>query len=300
MKKLILIPLSLLSLSVWGASCDELPIGESQKIQINRIKSKSNIEQRYTLKRVSEGHYEAFLNLEFRSDKKLVKEEREKVEGFRDKVVGCFEQFNQRLVDEKGRSLSLKLFDEKEHNVEEPPKVKITVKDFTFRSNSHSYNIDIDCETIIHESFHLLGLTDEYVEETNKLNPNLFLRVFKKFVAESKNGAAFDCRAVGPVNSVMHNQWFLNSDVLVLFSAQMDAIIYPNCKDMNKEYYQCAQKAYRTTSANGSIKGCGDVPAICRTFNWLLSKDSPLRSSEKASLKFNERKEMKDHFLLNK
>src|SRR5690606_9535805 len=121
MKKLILIPLSLLSLSVWGASCDELPIGESQKIQINRIKSKSNIEQRYTLKRVSEGQYEAFLNLEFRSDKKLVKEEREKVEGFRDKVVGCFEQFNQRLVDEKGRSLSLKLFDEKEHNVEEPP-----------------------------------------------------------------------------------------------------------------------------------------------------------------------------------
>lgn len=293
--------LSFISLSLWGSTCDELPVGESMKVKMSHLKSKTRIEHKYTLKRAAENQYEAFLNIEFRNDKKLPPEEKVDIEGFRQKVIGCFDKYNERLVDEKGRSMALRLFNKDEHpSVEVPPKVKVTIKDFTFRSNSHAYSSEIDCETIIHESFHLLGLTDEYVEEDNKLNPNLFLRMFKKFVTEGDRGVAFDCRAVGPVNSLMHNQWFLNSDVPVLFSAQMDAIIYPNCKEQNQEYYQCAQKAYKTSSGHGSISGCGNVPEVCRTFNWLLSKDSPLRDSTQAGLKFSERKVMKDQVLLNK
>lgn len=300
MKKLIFVSLSLVSLSLWGASCDELPVGDSMKVKLSFMKSRTNIEHKYTLKRVSETHYEAFLNLDFKNDKKLPEEEKVEIDGFRQKVAGCYERFNERLKDEKGRSIALKLFNKDDHlDIKTPPKVKITIKDFTFRSSSHAYSSEIDCETIIHESFHLLGLTDEYVEEDNKLNPNLLKRLFKKFVTDGDSGAAFDCRAVGPVNSLMHNQWFLNSDIPVLFSAQMDAIIYPNCGEQNQEYYQCVQKAYRTSSRHGSIGGCGNIPEVCKTFNWLLSKDSPLRDTEKASLRFSERKEMREQFLLN-
>lgn len=302
MKKYFVFSLLLVSFTALGkGSCRDLDVGEALKVDIGSITSPTNVEHKYSLKRISDLQYESYVNLEFKAHKSLKDEEFSAVD-FRKYVQSCYEKFNHRLVDEKGRSISLKLFDASEdRDIPSPAKVSIKVMPSDHRANSHAYNVDIDCEVVVHEGLHLMGLIDEYEEEEYKLNPNLFSRMFKRFVSKSKKGPAFDCRATGPVNSVMHNEWFLSSDIQVLFSAQLDTILYPNCKTKNQDYYSCSSKVYKTSRTNGALFGCGEIKDVCKTYNWVLSKDSPLRNSPTANagLRSEERTEMKMHFLLN-
>ncbi len=63
----------------------------------------------------------------------------------------------------------------------------------------------------------------------------------------------------------------------ILFPAHFRAITQPGCKDVNKNYYDCSQNAYRFSKPaipeelNSTAFGCKPVPEACRwrSFKWL-------------------------------
>lgn len=258
--------------------CEELPYNTAVKVVIPAGRSRTTT-QKYTLVRSAEKIYDVYLNLEFKASKSYDgphKTRKELNEYFKREMNSCFDSLAHRLVDERGRQIRLHVYDaEKDTKLPSaPPKVKITLKGNNHRSSSMAYESDIDCPTMIHESFHLLGLIDEYEEKWLGFNHNFFSLAFKPLVATSDLvKPAFDCRAVGPQRSIMHDQWYIYWN-RVLFSGHVNSIIYPNCEAKNEKYFKCASFAYKTSAANnGALPNFGDcakkVPDYCKSPDWV-------------------------------
>ncbi len=257
--------------------CGELPLNTAMKVIIPAGRSKTTT-QKYTLLRASKNVYDVYLNLEFRPSKNYdgaLKDHHELNKFYRKKMNTCFRSVDHALVDEFGRKLRLHVYDKYTDTLpSEPPAVKIKIENQSHRSDSLAYRSDIDCPTLVHESFHLLGLVDEYEEKWLGFNHNFISLAFKPIVATSdKVLPAFDCRAVGPENSIMHNQWnmFWGKP---LYSGHVNTIIYPNCAEKNDKYFTCAKYAYKTSAKNnGALPNIGDcakkVPDFCKNESWI-------------------------------
>lgn len=254
-------------------SCSEIKIGSSKRINLNRLKSPSKIEMKYTIKRKSEKLYNIYLNLKFK--KKRSYDGSKDILGsfnkfWRSEVQSCFNLANSSLIDSSDRKIRLYIWDKVLHKeIPKPPRVRIKMVNSKRRAHSRAYNSTIGCSTLIHEAFHLLGLVDEYQEEWMALNPHLFKRVFKYSVpSKTDNDSMFNCRSAALANSLMGDHYKLSWLNGVLGTGHMDAIIYPNCTKRNSLYYACAGNAYRTSKDNGGFLGCKKVPAECDGYNW--------------------------------
>jgi hypothetical protein len=258
--------------------CNELNVKEAIKVKNAANESETNVLQSYTLLRNGTLFWDVFVNLNFKADKKYQRENpgidpKNVSKIFTKFVTKCFDRYSHKLTDELGRHIRLRLYDKSSLiDIPAPEKLMVIVSDKNARATPIFYNSDIQCETIVHETFHLLGLADEYEELYKSLNPNLFLRLFRPYVSYNPKGEAFDCRSKSPDHSIMHFQRFLNSEKQVLFSGQLNAILYPNCQDRNEDYYHCISKAYLTSKEHGSLVGCGETYDICKTYDWLYSK----------------------------
>lgn len=89
------------------------------------------------------------------------------------------------------------------------PKHPVKLDPKTKRASARAWTLDIDCPTVIHESLHVLGLVDEYEEKM--LGHQFSKRSGKLEYIEdgSKKRVShpeLDCRAVGPRDSMMHDQ----------------------------------------------------------------------------------------------
>lgn len=285
----------LISISAFADSkfCKPLEIGQSFTVNNSRLGSKTKIPQKYSLRRDSENEFSAFVNINFKL-KGSLKQNPEFAKSFRAKVENCFRAKEHKLVDEMGRKIKLHLFDPSVHqDIEAPKAVRVSIQNTQRRSHSKSYFHEATCETIVHETLHLMGLNDEYEEKWMGKNTNPITSIFKPWTKDTKKGTAFDCRAIGPVSSIMHNNHAMDYFNQVFFSGHVDAILYPNCEMRNDDYYACARLAYKTNKKN-TVNGCGEVRDICKTEDWVLSKESPERS-EYRSLAINE-SEFKDDF----
>lgn len=249
----------------------------AMKVIIPASRSKTTT-QKYTLLRSSNNVYDVFLNLDFKPSKKYdgaIKDKKEINKIFKSKMNACFKTMENSLVDELNRKIRLHIYD-KDNSIlpSAPPLVKIKLENDAHRSNSFAYSSDIDCPTFIHETLHLLGLVDEYEERWLGFNHNFFSLAFNPIVENSdKVLPAFDCRAIGPENSIMHNQWSVYRGKS-LFSGHVNTIIYPNCAEKNDKYYTCAKYAYKTSAKNnGALPNIGDcakrVPDFCKDESWL-------------------------------
>lgn len=280
MKYLLIAILSIQSLAYAQSEelydyCGDVPYNTAMKVIIPAGRSKTTT-QKYTLVRASEKVYDIYLNLEFKKSKKYDGDIEDVNTFFKTQMNQCFSILQNSLVDELGRKLRLHIYDkEKDKRLPSPPPMmKIKIEDAKHRSHSKAYESDIDCPTMIHEAFHLLGLVDEYEEKWKGFNHSFFSLAFKPFVPTSdKVLPAFDCRAIGPEDSVMSDQWNLIFGK-GLYSGHVNAIIYPNCDEKNQKYYTCAKYAYRTSAKNnGALPNIGDcskkVPDYCKDEKWV-------------------------------
>ena len=257
--------------------CKPLEIGQSFTINASSKKSKSDVEQKYSLKRDSEYEFSAYLNFDFKL-KGSLKNHPEFTEAFKQKVEGCFRKKEHKLVDEMGRKIKLHVFDPSLHqDIPAPKAVSINLQNTEPRSDSRNYFHTASCETIVHEALHLMGLMDEYEEKWLGKNTHPITSIFKPWSNNTDKGTAFDCRAIGPDTSIMHNNHHMDYFKQVFFSGHADAIIYPNCERRNDDYYACAKLAYKTNKKN-TPNGCGEVRDICKTQQWVYSKESPERT----------------------
>lgn len=117
------------------------------------------------------------------------------------KVKKCLTQYSGSFRGPNNEKLTIKVTENADI-----PAAHIEMNRAGARSNARGYASDIDCQTVLHEVFHLLGLVDEYREVTRGYAPK----------ANSPNGGydyfpdgggkinAYDCRAKSPLNSIMN------------------------------------------------------------------------------------------------
>lgn len=234
--------------------CRDLNVGSST--EVTNYSSKTGLAQKYTLRRFSRDTWQVFLNIDFNPAKNTSGKKTTVIREMEKRVRECFLNDAHFLKDEKGRMLRMFLYEKKYSKmIDKPREVNIKIVPKGERSNSQAWARDANCPTIIHEALHLLGLVDEYEEKS--------IKVSKKI--------AYNCRHLGPENSIMKSISYRSSSFdHILFSAQMDVILYPNCEDKNEIYYQCSKNAYKT-SKNGKDSSCPSSPSECYDETWLIN-----------------------------
>lgn len=126
---------------------------------------------------------------------------------YSDKARKCLANVQDKLIGPNGERLEIKLYDDVKNETSiknaPPPKVRVEIAKSEIRDHSKKWSPNSDCSTIIHELFHLIGLADEYEEVSSGV------RVEKdglvKWVEKDATIADYNCRAIGPKDSVMNS-----------------------------------------------------------------------------------------------
>lgn len=127
----------------------------------------------------------------------------------------CFQQNQGQLRAGDGTVLELRL--SPANDPSPPPQVTVEINTATARSNAGSWARQIQCPTIIHEVFHLMGLCDGYRESQTRVpeEQSLF-RVTtggpdQQSLQDPKSRIEptfmYNCRSVEPADSIMRNQF---------------------------------------------------------------------------------------------
>jgi len=182
-------------------NCVDLKPGEESNIKGN-IGTGLN-DPAYHLKRTGENDYEATLDIAFVADDTFSSGTGSKHElEARQRLQSCIAESNKYLSSPDGKQLKLKLAPDS--NAKDRPMVhKVALSKKIDRANSGHWSSETSCGTMIHELGHLMGLVDEYPEHE-------IGRIMKPggTIHKVENNAQlsdFDCRAIGPADSLMHN-----------------------------------------------------------------------------------------------
>lgn len=192
-------------------ACSPLQPGESQVYDQTEERSSTGVVRKYRVSRPdSSKRLQIDLNLQFFSKQWRGKDVSQRQNAYFDRAQACFDRFRSRLRDKNGWSLEIRLT----RDASVAPVNRVEIKGKDHRADSESWNRDIDCPTIIHESLHLMGLCDGYEE---KWMP---AEVPRRVRRADPNASRFkyDCRHKEPDQSVMSDHWIaLNqkNDVLI-------------------------------------------------------------------------------------
>jgi hypothetical protein len=85
-----------------------------------------------------------------------------------------------------------------------PPAHTVFVDESVPRMDSSTWRSDIPCSTLIHETLHILGLPDEYVETASGHRMRADGSVERVRTDAPEDSREYDCRAIGPRDSLMH------------------------------------------------------------------------------------------------
>lgn len=200
--------------------CTELKVGESRPLL---DKSTNGVGHYHGLKRISDKKYEATLAIDFTSDDEATNQD------MRDRMNECISKTSDYFKSPSGEQMDLKIITGEQNsklNKDQQLKVvKIGIADKGgyFRSNSKKYAADISCSTITHELLHLMGLVDEYHENTTQAlynsktkeaySPHYF-PADKNIDDFKKKTAYVECRSHAKENSVMSSQNDLFSEAV--------------------------------------------------------------------------------------
>jgi hypothetical protein len=242
--------------------------GESINVNID----KEYAQPKYRLSKTGKKSYRAEINLLF-SD---IWDGNKKITNYnsvwRHKVKKCLSIYNKYLKGPDGESLKIVLS-------KKAPQHIISIQDEKLRPTSTLYSEGMTCPLILHEILHLLGLVDEY-EETQ-----LGFRMDKatgdlKYVTEDSEIKIYDCRALGPEDSIMNNETLavdsffkkkksVRAKGSLLQPAEFRAITNPFCKTKNLKYNECIKFAYDTSLAHEEKK-CEPAAIECqKNHDWL-------------------------------
>jgi hypothetical protein len=150
------------------SSCDDIKPGGHKLFSYNTAFANVG----YLLNRKPDGTYQAVLNLDFiKSDKSSVS-----ASDMFARSKECLASAARSLKGPKGEKFEISILTPDEANrlpVDQRPKAnKINIQGSDGYSTALNYTDKIDCGTITHETFHLLGLCDEYDEEKQTRTDN--------------------------------------------------------------------------------------------------------------------------------
>ncbi|MEK6623708.1 MAG: hypothetical protein AABY86_01985, partial [Bdellovibrionota bacterium] len=268
-----------LALTVRNAlQCVSLALGEAKSIDSSDLGT--GLPSKYRLKKTGNKTFVAQLNLNFKTAQG--KNNPALDARYRGKVTQCLNRVNGQLKGPDGQSLKIELGPKNGPTAAPPVAIRIQTADY--RSNSANWESDIRCDMVLHELLHLLGLVDEYEETLSGYTTDDDGNFGLHETGAASDSALFNCRAIGPEDSIMNNQDkaleasgftfncpegavdgegcdFLPTATAdadspsLLQTAHFNAIVNPGCGSKNRIYYKCAQYSYQTTRDRYSV-GC--------------------------------------------
>ncbi|WP_408098493.1 hypothetical protein ACJVC5_06155 [Peredibacter sp. HCB2-198] len=150
----------------------------------------------YLLKRKKDGNYQAFVNVDFKRGSGSLAPE-----AMMQKAKGCLQEASPFLKGPDGSRIEMMVFSPEEiqklPKEERPNKKDILIERAGARSNAGAYSEDLPCSTIVHEMLHLLGLCDEYEEQSTDLKAMWNCRVVPKADSIMRNSMETYSKAVG-------------------------------------------------------------------------------------------------------
>lgn len=210
-----------------GPRCVRLTPGQQATIVESPIAPR-NIHPAYLLKRLPDrrdergqwvADYGVYLRFKF-----LPQSKGDGLRPFVERVASCYAAANPFLRGPSGEFLSIHLAPADGEIDGLPPEITISLLDsvslgwFWFgsfsaqevsspRGNSHQWVRSFGCAAILHETLHLLGLVDEYVDGVPDVGPRLLSDVYSgPTVGRQRlfeDAPPFGCRNVGPIDSIM-------------------------------------------------------------------------------------------------
>ena len=256
------------------SQCFDLNPGEEKFIHSNTGRNRS-----FHIKREPDGSYSVPLTLNFSPAKDYDGSvPRGQAPGYyMNKVQQCIKKANTKMLGPNGEKLRVLIKEpgENDKSCETSDTINISIGSKNHRSNAGKYASDIDCQTITHEVLHLLGLCDEYKEQSKgyyvdsqsgQIIEKEDFKLYKQQTGTVPNHGnfefklAYDCR-ITSTNSIMSNQYerwnFVfgpSGDKKTPYSlvtpGQFNAILYGGCSKKNKFFNECSQLAYENSIDN--------------------------------------------------
>ncbi|NUM88327.1 MAG: hypothetical protein HUU37_03900, partial [Bdellovibrionales bacterium] len=171
--------------------------------------SPTGINHAYRLLRKGGKEYEAQLTLEFEYAEPSRFHEREKIQQpMINRVNACLRHAGRALTGPGGETLSITAQSPGSHT-DSPPRSLIRIQSGVERESSHEWSETTPCPVILHEVMHLMGLCDEYRERSTGyvlLRDPMTGKEARKRVEKNAQIPIFDCRSLGPADSLMADQ----------------------------------------------------------------------------------------------
>lgn len=235
-------------------NCSELALGESRAIDEARVLGDVEIPMSYSIRKTGEKKFTVYFNPRFFTV-------HAQDEGFNDlwrsKFKACIETKSAQLVRGSAYELSFRMYDatRDEALLPPPPQMGVLITDVQ-RASMSKWSESISCPTMLHETLHHTGLSDEYYEpgSTNRRYRGV---IVSKYPRRPIEYAASSIMAMGNGSFL---DWFRP---LKLYPSHIRHILYPNCVEKNRLYYRCTENAY---SEYGSPS---DIPPECRSTAWI-------------------------------
>ena len=221
-------------------SCSDLNLGEKKTHYLERVYGGA-----YTIKKDSDKNYSVNLTMEFFPDTTymgLVSRE-EVPDHYMKRVQGCMQRANEKMLGPNGEKLHI--------NIKEPSKeddcrvknIRVAIRGSNERSGVKHYSSNVECSTILHEIFHLLGLPDEYsmgnlcrVEVPESIMSQQYMRWKSVFNSKARNS--------------------------LLDPAHFNSILHKNCMAKNRLYDECLRR-----SQEWPRKECKEKKQQCESKN---------------------------------
>lgn len=265
--------------------CSDLNVGET--VVIDRSSFYFPTESRYRITRTTEREFVVGVRLDFKDKpwlrRFLGSSPAETEQLYLDLAQECFDRIEKSLNGPAGEKMRIEILGSGQQKLassgQHPRAWKIRFeKDLLARAHSTKWTFAIECPTVIHEVFHLLGLVDEYTE-TEKGFVDKILGI-KSWVDKDATHLAYDCRALGPKDSIMSSSQttypkFLDARVELLFctcpSSQPIPMASPVSESEVKAQARFEDSVNRCwqmiqeTKANSADSSLGECPAGTET-----------------------------------
>lgn len=250
--------------------CTPMRDNETRDININKA-----IGGRYRLRKLRGNEFQVSLKIKL-TDGNTGHTNTPRTNEVFERMNSCFQEHQDQFRGPEGELLSFR-FERADGEDKSARDVHtIRVHEQYERANSGNYPQSITCATIIHEVMHLLGLVDEYHEHARGFVVRPSGAV--EHVTEDAHVADYNCRVVGPSDSLMNNQAIALSTSSpktnargetyqsLLYPGQFRFITNPLCDRVNERYNSCSSAAYQSSSNNlmnnfGHLHGRMSCPA---------------------------------------
>jgi hypothetical protein len=178
-------------------ACVDLQPGQSRDIDLPYQHSPTGLPMSYKVSRLDDKNYQIAVPVDIHGPEDLVV-------AMKSRVKNCLARSSYALLGPHGEKINLKIVEPAEASELTPHRIDISTLSRDTSTQFSFSPFTTDCPAITHEVMHMLGLVDEYPEPSLSVYRDSNNQM--NYSWQNVGARAYDCRALGPKDSVMYQQ----------------------------------------------------------------------------------------------